>query len=142
MATRRWGIGTILGNSAVGRHGVGSRMAGTTESRKFGRAEDVSGSAIVDIASEAIFRARRPSAVSESITRLMSITQWGQSAADCLAIVGPQEPASREAQRIANWANRRCRIEVFSDRMAPDEETGKTYLENRHWSFSHARTQR
>jgi exopolysaccharide biosynthesis polyprenyl glycosylphosphotransferase len=103
-------------------------MAGTAESRKFGRfgrAEDVSGSAIVDIASEAIFRARRPNAVSESITRLMSIMQLRQSAADCLAIVGPPEPASREAQRMANGPNRRCRIEVFSDRMGPDEETGK-----------------
>jgi exopolysaccharide biosynthesis polyprenyl glycosylphosphotransferase len=98
-------------------------MDRTAELRKLGRAEAVSGSAIVDIASEAIFRARRQSAVSAGITRLMSIMQLGQSTADCLAIVGPPESASREAQRIANWANRRCRIEVFSDRMDPDEET-------------------
>jgi polysaccharide biosynthesis protein PslA len=100
-------------------------MAGTADFRKFERAEDASGSAIVDIASEARFRARRSSTVSESITSLMSIMQLGQSAADCLAIIGPLEPDSREAQRIANWANRRCRIEVFWDRTAPDGETGK-----------------
>jgi exopolysaccharide biosynthesis polyprenyl glycosylphosphotransferase len=100
-------------------------MDHTAELRKLGRAEAVSGSAILDIDSEAIFRARRQSAVSASITRLMSTMQLGQSAADCLAIVGPPERASREAQRRANWANRPCRIEVFSDRMAPDEEMGK-----------------
>jgi exopolysaccharide biosynthesis polyprenyl glycosylphosphotransferase len=98
-------------------------MPPTAERRRFVRS-DHSGAAIID--SAAIVGAQRSYAISESITGLMSIMRSGPAATDCLAIVGPPEPASREAQRIANWANGRCRIEVFSDRMASDEEMGKS----------------
>ena len=41
-----------------------------------------------------------------------------------LAIVGSPERASRAARRIGRTGNR-FRIEVFSDRMAPDEKVGE-----------------
>ena len=94
-------------------------MPPTAERRRFVRS-DHSGAAIID--SAAIVGAQRSYAISESITGLMSIMRSGPAATDCLAIVGPPEPTSRKAQRIANLANGRCRIEVFSDRIASDEE--------------------
>jgi exopolysaccharide biosynthesis polyprenyl glycosylphosphotransferase len=103
----------------------GVRMEFAALPRTLGSAEAVSGSAIVDINSQAIFRARKHSAFSENITRLMSTVQLGRSAVDSMAIVGPLERASREAQRIASLANRHCRIEIFSDCVVPDEEMGR-----------------
>ena len=43
---------------------------------------------------------------------------------NCLAIVGPPERASRAARQIRGTANG-SRIELFSDRMAPDETVGE-----------------
>ena len=95
-------------------------MDGTAVRGEFGRAEGDSSSATIDI--EAKVRAPRHSAVTESIARLMSAKQMGQSATGRLAIVGPPEEALRRARQIAILANNHRRIEVFSDRTAPDEE--------------------
>jgi exopolysaccharide biosynthesis polyprenyl glycosylphosphotransferase len=100
-------------------------MDGANVSGKLSGATGVSGSAAVDIDCEAIFRARRQSGVSERITTLMATQQIGLSVADCVAIVGPPERASREAQRITDTTNRRFQIEVFSDRIVSDEEMGQ-----------------
>jgi exopolysaccharide biosynthesis polyprenyl glycosylphosphotransferase len=103
-------------------------MDGAGISGKFSGATAVSGSAAVDIDSDALFRARRQSAFSEGITTLMATQQMGWSVADCVAIVGPPERASREAQRMTDATNGRFRIEVFSDRVVSDEEMEEHFL--------------
>jgi len=97
------------------------RMDGASGSGKFSGAASVSGSAAADVDSEALSRARRQIAFSERITTLMATEQIGLSVADCVAIVGPPERASRESQRMTDATNGRFRIEVFSDRMVSGE---------------------
>ncbi len=98
-------------------------MDGTTASKGFGHSEVGSGATIIDIANKASFHSLTRASESENIKRLMPTIKTGDLATDRLAIVGPPEQFSRKAQRIAILANRHSRIEIFSDRIAPDEES-------------------
>jgi exopolysaccharide biosynthesis polyprenyl glycosylphosphotransferase len=66
-------------------------MDGVTVPRKLGKAEAVSGSAIVDFDNEAIFRGRRLSAVTETLAKYIPVLQLGLSAAVVLGIFLPAE---------------------------------------------------
>jgi exopolysaccharide biosynthesis polyprenyl glycosylphosphotransferase len=86
------------------------------EPRKFDGAGVVLGPDMVG----ASFQPRRQSAVSESVSRFISTLHLSRSQ-DCIAIVGPPERISaREFCRPV--PNARCRVEVFSDRLASNEE--------------------
>lgn len=95
-------------------------MNRTAEPRKFDGAGVVLGPEMVGINREASFQPRRQSAVSESVSRLISTLHLSRSQ-DCIAIVGPPERTSaKEFCRPA--PNARCRVEVFSDRLASNDE--------------------
>ena len=75
---------------------------------------------MVGINREVSFQPRRQSAVSKSVSRLISTLHLSRSQ-DCIAIVGPPERTSaKEFCRPA--PNARCRVEVFSDRLASNDE--------------------
>jgi polysaccharide biosynthesis protein PslA len=100
-------------------------MDGSTASRKSGHADIDSGATIIDMESKASFRSLARDLESVSITRMMPTIQTGDLTAGRLAIVAPPEHLSRKIQRLAFWANRRSRIEVFSDRLAPDDVSAR-----------------
>jgi lipopolysaccharide/colanic/teichoic acid biosynthesis glycosyltransferase len=95
-------------------------MNRTAEPRKFDDAGCVLGLDMVGINREASFQPRRQSAVSESVSRFISTLHLSRSQ-DCIAIVGPPERTSAK-EFCRPVPNARCRVEVFSDRLASNEE--------------------
>jgi exopolysaccharide biosynthesis polyprenyl glycosylphosphotransferase len=104
-------------------------MDGSTASRESGHAEVDSGATVIDIESKASFHFLTRDSEPESITRMMPTIQTGALAAGRLAIVGPTGQFSRKAQRLVSPANRRSRIQIFSDRIVPDEVSAGGTLE-------------
>ena len=95
-------------------------MNRTAEPRKFDGAGVVLGPEMVGVNREASFQPRRQSAVSESVSTFISTLHLSRSQ-NCIAIVGPPERISAK-EFCRPVPNAQCRVEVFSDRLASNEE--------------------
>ena len=95
-------------------------MNRTAEPRKFDGAGVVLGPEMVGVNREASFQPRRQSAVSESVSTFISTLHLSRSQ-NCIAIVGPPERISAK-EFCRPVPNAQCRVEVFSDRLASNDE--------------------